>query len=64
VPRILSWSDLVIVLFVLMLMGAVAGAGLLAAMYRRDRPMLGLAGLGAMLVVAVLAAVYGTLDSI
>ena len=53
-----------IVLFVLTWVVAALGVGLMALMYRRDQPILGLGGMCALLVATVLAVVYGTLDTI
>lgn len=50
-------------LLVLTLTAGAVGFGLMGEMYRRDRPVLGLAGLGTLLVAGLLAAVYGALDS-
>jgi hypothetical protein len=48
-------------LLVLSLTAAAVGLGLMGEMYRRDQPLLGVAGLGILLVASMLGAVYGTL---
>jgi hypothetical protein len=50
-------------LLVLVLVVAVAAVGLLVEMVRRDRPMLGLAGLGLLTGDGVLGVTYGFLDA-
>jgi hypothetical protein len=44
--------------------GGALSAGLFVEKYRRDRPSLGLAGLGGLMVAAILGVVYGTLTSV
>ena len=43
---------------------ALVGAGLLAAMMRRDEPALGVAGMALMVTAGVASSVYGVLTSI
>ena len=52
-------------IFLLTLVGllVLAGAGLLAEMIRRDEPVLGMAGMVAMLIAGLVGAVYGVLAS-
>jgi hypothetical protein len=50
-------------LLVLCLTVSAVGLGLMGEMYRRDQPLLGVAGLGTLLVASLLGAVYGTLGS-
>ena len=52
-----------LVLLVITFLVAAAGVALLAEMFRRDEPTLGASGLAALMFAAVLAVVYGTLDT-
>jgi len=54
----------VTVLLVLIIVVTAASAGLFVEMYRRGQPLLGAAGLGGLMVAAVLGMVYGALTSI
>jgi hypothetical protein len=62
--RIARGENPVIVLLVLLTFVTVLSVGLYIEMYRRDQPLLGAAGLGGLMVAAVLGMVYGTLTSI
>lgn len=50
-------------LLVVVALCTVAGIGLLVAMFRRDEPVLGTAGLTVLLVAGVFGTVYGLLTS-
>jgi hypothetical protein len=52
-----------IALFVFTLLVTVTGIALIVQMYRRDQPTIGATGLGALMFAAILAVVYGTLDT-
>jgi len=54
----------VIVLLVLIIIVTAVSVGLFVEMYRRSLPLLGAAGLGGLMIAAVLGMVYGTLTSI
>jgi hypothetical protein len=54
---------LVIVLFVLTCLVAATGIGLLVEMYRRDRPDFGVGVLSTLMFAAILAVIYGALDT-
>lgn len=54
----------VIALLVLTCLVVVAGIWMFVEMYRRDQPLLGAGGLGALMLAAILASVYGTLDTV
>lgn len=51
-------------LLVLTLAVSAVSVGLMGEMYRRNQPLLGLAGLSTFMVSGVLGAVYGALTSI
>lgn len=53
-----------IILLIFIVTLIVVGIGLLAALLRRDEPVLGMAGLVVLLVAGMLASVYGVLASI